>query len=119
MTFDYDPIKGRAISLIERFGQTVTLRRFTTVPPTHGWERGTTTAADSSAKAVVLAYAQRLIDGETIRAGDRLILLSPDASIVPTQNDRLVIAGVEFAIVAVEALSPGGTTLYYKVQARR
>ena len=119
MTFDYDPIKDRAASLIERFGQTITIRRYVATPPTHGWERGTTTNSDSTAKAVVTAYSERLINGESIRAGDRLILLSPEAPVVPTQNDRLIIAGVEFAIVAVESLSPGGTTLYYKIQARR
>lgn len=119
MTYEYAPLRKRGADLIERFGQTVTIRRYTTEAPAHGWERGTTTASDSTAKGVMLAYAERLINGETIRAGDRLVLLSPDSPVVPTQDDRLVIGGLEFAVIAVEALNPGGTPLYYKVQVRR
>lgn len=119
MSFDYAKSKATADRLLTRFGQAATLRRPGTASgPAYNPTIGS--PSNVSVTVVVLDYANREIDGARILAGDKKVMLARAALTTdPTTADQLVIGGVAHAIVAVSPFSPGGTTVYFEIQARR
>ena len=65
----------------------------------------------------VMSYSRMEIDGTTILATDRKVMVSALGE-RPTTADRLRIAGEDYAIVSVMDEAPQGVPLYYTVQAR-
>lgn len=53
-----------------------------------------------------------LVDGTTIRAGDRREMMAVEGT-VPTTADRIQIGAVTYAIVRCEPYAPGGVDLFY------
>lgn len=114
--FDYSGVKATAERLIRRFGQDATLVR-----ETQGgdpWDP-VTSNTEFACQAAVMAYSQNLIDGTRIQADDRQIYLSTESlTITPTTSDSLSVGGVSFSILNVRPLNPGGTVVFYEIQAR-
>lgn len=118
MTFGYGGLKGTADRLIAKFGQAATLRR----PTSTGTAFNPTPAApvDYPVRLAVEVYGFRDIDGTRIRRDDLKVLLARGAlTVEPATSDRLLIGGVEYAIVDVRPASPGGTVVMFEIQARR
>lgn len=92
-----------------------TLRR-TTGGPATPWAADAETVTDYPVAVVVGSYRQGLIDGENIQARDRKVMM--EAGVAPTTDDRLIVSGTEYAILAVTPLSPGGVDLTYTLQCR-
>jgi hypothetical protein len=118
MAFDYARLKDSADRLLVRFGQAAVLRRpslsGTAYNPTVG------TATDYDVTAAVFDFKAREVDGARIRTGDKRVLLAKESlAIAPTTADKMVIGGVEHAIINVKTTSPAGTVILWEVQARR
>lgn len=119
MTFNYDRLKATADRLIAAAGQAATLthpgaKTGTPHNPTIG------TPTPEAVTVVVEDYRNFEVDGARIQATDKKVLLArSDLVAAPTTADTLTIGGDVHAIVSVKPLSPGGTALYYEVQARR
>lgn len=115
--FDYARARATAERLIARFGQAGVIRRVV--------KSGTSydpvlTPTDHACTLVDLDYAERNIDGALIKRGDRMVYLSTSGlAIRPELSDKVVIGGVEHAIQNVMPLAPGGTDVFFQLQARR
>lgn len=117
-TANYARMKASADRLITKFGQAATLLR----PTSTGTAFNPTPGAPGEypITVVVEVFSFREIDGTRIKRDDLKVLLAKDAlTIEPATSDRLLIGGVEYAIMDVRPENPGGTTLMWTIQARR
>ena len=113
---DYAKTRATAERLIARFGQQAQLRRITRSGPDYDPVQ---TSEDFACMLVELDHTQAHIGDTLIQRGDRMVYLSTAGlSVGPTLADRLVIGGVEHAIVDIAPLSPGGITVLWQLQVR-
>ena len=118
MSFDYARMKATADRLIAKFGQAAVLRRPTWTGTEQNPVAGTPT--DYPVTVVVEVYAFSQIDGERVRRDDKKVLVSKGSlAVEPAVSDKIVIGGVEHAIVRVMPTDPGGTVIMWELQARR
>jgi len=130
----YDRMASTALRLIERFGQTITLRD--TVPGEYDPVTGSQTPdveVDQPAQAILQDYALQqsgmsYAEGTVIKQGDKKILvaaMTKDANDQPVQLTpptltTIVIAdGATWTIVNIKEINPAGTPLVYELQGRR
>lgn len=119
--YDYVKSAATALKLITKFGQTATITRTEVKEPSNPWDPSTGEAVtkEYEAAAVVTDYAQRFIDGVTVKYGDKEIIVAASGlEIMPSANDVIETAGQKFSIVSVNVVSPAGVPLVYRVQAR-
>lgn len=115
--FDYIKSRATAQKLIDKFGQTGALRRVSASGPAYD---PIMTTNDYTVTLVDLDYDETQLSGTLITRGDRLVYLSTAGlSIVPANGDKILIGGVEHAILDVKPLQPGGTIVFWELQARR
>ena len=82
------------------------------------WDQGLHTAPEPITIAGnVENYPRNMIDGTLILASDRRVMLSATSG-APNTDDKLLIGGVRYNIVAVDEFAPQGVALFYIVQAR-
>lgn len=117
--FDYARLAGRAVDLLTKFGQPVTVTRV----QEGEYDPGTGTGSDTSTAyvgiGVALEYRQDEIDGTLIRQGDRRVYIAPDLGVVPRTGDTVTLAdGSVLDVVASRPLNPAGTVLLHDVQGR-
>jgi len=115
----YIGMAATAKSLLARYGTTVTLHRVTgeTFDPVTG---ATVAGSDASVTTtgVLLKYAENAIDGVSIMAGDRKLVLSNEQEPLPSDNP--VIGGENWSIVSIDPVKPDDATpVVYFVQVRR
>lgn len=115
--FDYDKSRATAERLIAKFGQQGSLRRIVNSGPGYDPIQA---GEDFACMLVDLDHSQAHVGDTLIERGDRMVYLSTAGlSITPTLADRLLIGGVEHAIVDIQPLSPGGTVVFWQLQVRR
>lgn len=93
----------------------ITLRQSAAV--TNPWD-ASGSATEYTLKGFVQDYPRSQIDGTLIRQEDRRVFVASNGQ-RPLVNDRLVIAGVAYAVVNVREVAPAGVALYYECQARQ
>ena len=65
-------------------------------------------------------YRNSDIDGTLVKQGDKKIYLSTDGlTVTPAASDEITLDGAVLSVIDVKPLSPGGTVVYYEIQARR
>jgi hypothetical protein len=115
--FDYDKIRVTAERLIAKFGQKGSLRRITNSGPDYDPVQA---SEDFACSLVDLDHSQVNVADTLIQRGDRMVYLSTEGlSITPTLADKLLIGGIEYAIVDIQPLSPGGAVVLWQLQVRR
>lgn len=97
---------------------TVTLIRSPVDEPTTPWGAPGGSPTEFSLLAMLDEWNKNEIDGTLIRATDKKVMVSATGA-VPTVADRLVISGVDHAIMAVTPEAPGGVALNYVIHARQ
>lgn len=119
MSFDYDSLQLLSTDLINDFGQDITLTTVTagTFNPATGATTGDSETT-ATVKAVVTDYRDFQIDGGAIQRGDKQVILSGSVA-APDTNDMFTINSLEYMIVNINTISPGGTDVLYKIQVRR
>lgn len=116
-------MEALASRLVEKFGADATISRSTggTYNPVTFVTTGATVTSDTT-KAVVEEYRAHEVDGETIRYGDKKILI-PLSDLTnlsaPVPNDTISILGATYRIINVEGVSSGDAIVAYSVQARK
>lgn len=117
MAFDYANAQATAERLIAKFGQSATLKQTANSGTAYNPTRTTTS---HTCTVVVVDYKNFEIDGTIIKQGDKRVLVSTGGlAVAPAVHDVLAIGGVDHAVLAVMPLDPGGTTVYWELQARR
>lgn len=115
--FDYARARATAERLIAKFGQAGAIRRIVASGPSYD---PTLTPVDHPCKLVDLDIDERTIDGTLVMRGDRMVYLSTEGlGITPELSDKVLIGGVEHAIKNVLPLAPGGTVVFWQLQARK
>jgi len=114
----YDDMAAVANTLIDEFGQTITLQRKTdgTFDNVTGVEAGGSTSLITQ-KGIVSQYKSDLIDGQRIQSGDRMLIL--DNTQTPVLTDKVLVGAEYWSIIDIVAKNPAGTPLVYFVQARK
>lgn len=120
MTFNYEPLRQKAQALINEFGQSMTITTQTPAAGDDPWDPATLTTVTRTVKGVVQEMSRNLIDGSAVRLGDLSVLIeAASGGTVPTTAEKVTIGGLQYSIVHVASVAPGGTTLYYQLQVRR
>jgi hypothetical protein len=131
-TFDYAETRRDADELIREFGGPAKLRvrgGTTTAPNPTPWEPGGEVQladTDYDVVAVVIDYSQRERESTNIQSQDKQALISAlddsgnALAVSPSAADALVFGGVEYAIVQMSPLDPGGSLpVMFTAQVRR
>lgn len=121
----YDRMASTALRLIERFGQTVTLRDI--VPGEYDPVTGSQTPdveVDQPAQAILQDYALQqsgmsYADGTVIKQGDKKILVAAQGLTPPQLTTAVIADGATWTIVNIKEINPAGTPLVYELQGRR
>ena len=121
----YDRMASTALRLIERFGQTITLRD--TVPGEYDPVTGSQTPdveVSQPAQAVLQDYALQqagmsYAEGTVIKQGDKKILVAAQGLTPPTLTTTVIADGAAWTIVNIKEINPAGTPLVYELQGRR
>jgi hypothetical protein len=100
------------------FGFTATHRRIArTFDPVTG--KNAESVTDTSVKITPPnPYNQRQINDTTILQGDQMIMMSGESGIVPNDNDKFVIGGNVWKVVAVNPIVSGEQSAAYSIQLR-
>ena len=115
--FDYDNARVMAERLIAKFGQKASLRQIVNSGPNYDPVQ---TSEDFACLLVDLDHNQAHVGDTLIQRGDRMVYLSTKGLLItPTLADKVLIGGVEHAIVDLQPLSPGGTVVFWQLQVRR
>lgn len=115
----YTGLQITAAKLLISKGQLVTLKR---VRP--GSRNATTGVAAQTVTnftgipAAIVVFKNNEIDGTKILKSDRKVLMAGTVA-VPDPRDLIIVGSDTYAIMDVEAVSPAGTDVIYKIQARR
>lgn len=117
MAFNYANAQATAERLIAQFGQTATLTKYTSTGTAYAPSRS---ATGYGVIVVIMDYRNSEIDGTLVKQGDKRIYLSTDGlTVTPATTDTITLESVVHLIIDVRPLSPGGTVVYYEIQARR
>lgn len=117
--FDYSRLVETAARLMSRFGKTMILRRATkgVYDPVNN-TRSTSSTDDYSFTGVVTDYSEHEINGQSILAGDKILMCSP-LSVVPTTTDLVIDGSTIWKIINVYVVQPANSIVYYRIQVRR
>jgi len=118
MTEFYPGLQTTALNLLTDKGKEITLRTITNTTPVKAY-RPVAATSDETVQAVVEDFRERDIDNTTVRTGDRRYMVaSKDVAVVPTTASRIVDGADELEVINVEAISPGGTNIVWRIHAR-
>ena len=85
--------------------------------PTNPWDSPAGLPIEHEVNAVISDYPLSMIDGTLIRQGDKRLMVSATGP-APKVNWRVISGDVNYAIMMVREIGPGGVALYYELQAR-
>lgn len=114
----YGNLAATALRLLTKFGQTTVFTRptgDTFDPPAGSYSGGTTTTI--TGKGAAFEYEKSEVDGTIVQRGDLKVYFEA-STIPPAQNDNCVIDSINYRVMDVEPLSPGGTDVLFIVQLR-
>ncbi|HET9819647.1 MAG TPA: hypothetical protein VFP92_10840 [Rhodanobacteraceae bacterium] len=117
MSLDYAGMAATVTRLLGDNGQPVTLRKSVgaTYDPVTGTYSGGSTQ-DLPMVGVFVQISSQYKLANNVQDGDRLMWV--DASQTPAMGDSIVVVADVLKIMSVDAVSPAGTPLAYKLQVR-
>ena len=113
----YSGLAATAKNLLGKFGQNITVSRYTVgaIDPITGLGSGGTFSSFTGSGAV-FDIDTRLVDGDNVLATDNNLYLESTTEILA--NDKVTANGTDYIAVSVSPLNPGGTVVMYVVQIR-
>lgn len=119
-------LQDTALKLIRKFGddRMVSLLIPAAAPadPTKPWEVDPTTteSAISGLPAVVIPIRRSLVDGNSVRQGDEMVLIAGISlgTTIPGTDSKILDEGQEKNIIDVARIRPGKIDFLYKLQVR-
>lgn len=118
-TIDYTRFASTALSLLTKFGATVTItRNQSTINPITGQTQSGVSGGPYYVVGVLTNYDDKDIDGTSIKAGDRKLIL--DSSAAPLKDDLLSMDSENLGkIVSIKTVKPAATVICYILQMRK
>lgn len=120
MAFDYAALRAEVDQILAEFGRACELRRGSGSPVVDPVSGTVTPGAPQvfQVVGVVVDYNDKLVDGETIKRGDRLVYVQ--AVERPRVGDTFVEAnGTQWSVVDFDAVDPAGVAVLFSLQVRR
>jgi len=120
----YTRLQKTADKLFKSKGQTVTITRQSAGSYNPATGAATVTTTTQTGVGVIFDYGLKQIDGTLIKAGDKLLYLSPynsagAALTAPVLNDTVTIGGATYTVVMpLKTVNPGGTVIMYELNLR-
>lgn len=114
---DYLALRATAAALIAAKGRTMTLRSRSSGSYNASTGGAVVTTSNTTITGVVSNFPLLLVDGTQIQRGDVKVLTV--SSVEPKPGDGLLIGSIEYDVVSVREINPGGTVVLYSLQARR
>lgn len=111
----YDRLLATANRLLNQYGKPATLAREVTTGPDYNPVISTN---NYNVKLVETGYSLTERSNSVIQAGDRVGLIAADGESMPAHGDRIIIDGVNMALVDIQPLNPGGLLLLVEFVAR-
>lgn len=119
MSFDYAKTAATATRLLQRFGQSATLKRETGTRYDPATGAMVAVAAECPCIAAVLDYTARDIDGTLIQQGDKRVLIGPYINLTPQAGDVIELStGASVTVIAVTTTAPAGRAVLFDAQCR-
>lgn len=117
---NYAATATKTAALLAKSGTTMSLRVTTpgTYDPATGTETGAT-SADYATVGVLTSIKAYHVDGTLVQTGDKIILMAASVAVRPQAGHDVVVGGVVWHVVNVEAVEPSSVPVLYKVQVRR
>ena len=118
MSSFYNGLAATATSLLDTYGQTVTLSRLTgaTFNPTLGEDSGGSTTTWTG-NGAAFNYKNSEIDGVMIQEKDMRLTLEA-VSTTPEIGDQVTVDSLNYHVVSVTETSPGGVVVKFDIQLR-
>jgi hypothetical protein len=113
-------MRGLAQRLVNTYGKAITLREFTgnTYDPSTG--TNTPSYTDHAATGVITSFAERLIDGSSIKTGDLSVTVpAKDLTFDPSTEDKVTVNGEDWSIVNPSRTYSGEEVATFQLQIRR
>jgi len=111
----YTRLNATARRLISKYGKSAEIVRQVTSGPPHNPVVTETTYA---CKLADIGYSLTDRDASLILVGDKVGIISTDIAVVPQKSDKLRIDGIDYNLIDLEPLNPGGLTVIYEYHAR-
>lgn len=130
MAVDYAKKRKQAEVKLKKFGTPGVLRRKAKGEGSGDpWDPVKDVITDYPISALIQEFSEHMINGTTILYGDRLLMAGAESlvtagNIVPTAaTDKVILTlsegrEIEYAIVNVKPMSPGGVDILYELQVR-
>ena len=108
-------LKKAASKVVNKFGGSITYRRVTT--GIYNTSTGTIseTKTDSSIKGVLDVVSTSEVSDAITQQDKKLTIAAKDISFTPTNKDRVVIAGVEFKVIAINTNEIDNTAITFDI----
>jgi len=114
----YDDMAAVAAKLLTDKGQTIAFSRDNVIGYNAATMSETTgSAVTFSGVGAAFGFNQSEIDGTTVQQGDKRVILEATDT-APEIGDIATIDSIAHRIINVETVSPAGTPVIYKLQAR-
>lgn len=120
----YTNLKNVAVTLITKFGQTVTVKqRVDPAPadPAKPWIVGAATVTEYTTKAVILDFRPDQVEGYAYQRGDQLCYIAArDLGTVITEEDTVTDAGgIEWSIIQASRVHPSNEDILFQLYIRQ
>jgi hypothetical protein len=124
---DYNSLQNKATNLITKYGTNITIKRYSlgTFSPTTGSYASSSTIS-CTVKGLIkspassrMGFGDRFADGTVIQAGDRELLFASSGTLTPMNGDLATVHGVDYNIVTVLPVEPGGVVLLRRALVRK
>ena len=108
-------LKKAASKVVNKFGGSITYRRITT--GTYNTSTGTIgeVKTDSSIKGVLDGVTKSEVNDLITQQDKKITVAAKDISFTPTNKDRVVIAGVEFRVIAINTNELDNTAITFDI----
>jgi len=111
--FDFTEIQATATSLINRFGESVTHRRYTVSAYDPQATPTAPTVTDATIKAYPESVGATMVDGVFARIIEKLYV-SKDSIVTPQEDDRFIVDSVQYVVDEYEDF---GQLIVFKLKA--
>jgi len=108
-------LKKAASKVVNKFGGSITYRRIVTgiYNPTTG--KISETKTDTSIKGVLDGVTSSEVNDLITQQDKKLTIAAKDISFTPTNQDRVVIAGIEYKVIAINTNELDNTAITFDV----
>ena len=108
-------LKKAASKVVNKFGGSITYRRITTGIYNTSIGTVSETKTDVSIKGVLDGVMKSEVNDLITQNDKKLTVAAKDISFIPTNKDRVVIAGVEYKVIAINTSELNNTSITFDI----